>query len=248
MKHDIKAVNIAIIKIAIAFLFSLASFHIYAFNSGGEQITALNQALAMSGEHSKVSNSLTSLHTPKPYPNVNINGIGIYVYDGMYDPDGLEPFKIFKAAGLKVFLIAKKKGIITTYGGQKINVTRTINEVKKLDVLLMPGGGDLNIALAQLTDLKLLNWVKTINRTTRYTTSVCVGTWILAASGLLQGKQAATHWYLGKEMLAKYGAIYTGKTWIRDGKYWTGADVAHDGLNMPKALVNYLFRHHKAKL
>jgi putative intracellular protease/amidase len=192
--------------------------------------------------HAHAADSTLAPAVPQPNPNVNVNGIGIYVYDGMFDPDGLEPYKIFKAAKLKVFLIAKKKGVITTYGGQKINVTRTLDEVKKLDVVLIPGGGDETIARAQLKDIKLLNWVKAIDRTTRFTTSVCVGTWIVAASGLLKGKRAATHWYLGNEMLAKYGAIYTGKTWSRDGKYWTGADVAHDGLNMPKALVNYLFR------
>jgi hypothetical protein len=52
--------------------------------------------------------------TMKPNPDVTKNGIGIYVYDGMFAMDALNPYQVFKSAGLKVFLIGQKKGSVIT--------------------------------------------------------------------------------------------------------------------------------------
>jgi transcriptional regulator GlxA family with amidase domain len=174
----------------------------------------------------------------QPNPNVNVNGVGIYVYDGMFSLDALGPFQVFKGAALKTFLVAKKKGTVTMSNGLKINVDKSIDEVARLDVLLIPGGADATAL--QTIDPEVIAWIQKIDKTSIFTTSVCTGAWILGATGLLQGKEATTHWYRAKEMLAKYGAKFEQKRWTKDGKYWTSAGVTA-GIDMALALVNYLY-------
>ncbi|MDD5227527.1 MAG: DJ-1/PfpI family protein [Methylococcales bacterium] len=174
----------------------------------------------------------------KPKPDVTKNGIGIYVYDGMYALDAINPYQVFKSAGLKVFMIAQKKGTITTSSKLTINVDKSIDEVDKLDILVIPGGA--TEAAAQTKDTVILDWIRKIDKTTIYTTSVCTGAWILGSTGLLKGKKATTHWYRAEEMLTKYGAKYQKKRWVQDGKYWTSAGVTA-GADMSLAIVLKLF-------
>ena len=122
--------------------------------------------------------------------------------------------------------------------GLTIAVNKSIDEVNQLDVLLIPGGADGTAR--QTIDPEVINWIKKIDQTSIYTTSVCTGAWILGAAGLLEGKEATTHWYRAEEMLTKYGADFEQKRWVRDGKYWTSAGVTA-GLDMSLALVNHLF-------
>lgn len=64
--------------------------------------------------------------TRQPVPNVNVRGIGIFVYEGMFSQDALAPLQVFKSAGLNVFLIAKQKGLVTTSSGLTIVVDKSI--------------------------------------------------------------------------------------------------------------------------
>ncbi len=227
----------AILKIIIVFFISSAAFNLYAFNGGGsERMSMPKHDLAM-GNNTHIT-TMDELMSIQPNPNVNANGIGIYVYNGMFSLDALGPYQVFRSAGLKTFLIAKQKGNITMSNGLTIAVNKSIDEVAKLDVLLVPGGADATAM--QTIDNQVLDWIKRIDQTTIYTTSVCTGAWILGAANLLDGKDASTHWYRANEMLTKFGADYTGKRWTKDGKYWTSAGVTA-GLDMSLALVNRLF-------
>ena len=229
----------ALIRIIIALIFSFASFNIYALNGGGsDDLKFAEHDLVTGGGNSQHITNMDELMSLQPNPNVNVNGVGIYVYDGMFSLDALGPFQVFRSAGLKTFLIAKKKGTITMSNGLTIAVNKSIDEVNQLDVLLIPGGA--NGTARQTIDTELLNWIQKIDQTSIYTTSVCTGAWILGATGLLQGKEATTHWYRAEEMLTKYGADFEQKRWVRDGKYWTSAGVTA-GLDMALALVNHLF-------
>lgn len=185
----------------------------------------------------RISN-MEELMSLQPDPNVNINGIGIYVYDGMYSLDALGPLQVFKSAGLKTMLIAKNPGAIIASNGLVIHVDKSIDEIDTLDILLIPGGAT-GTAL-QTIDQDVLNWIQHIDENSVYTTSVCTGAWILGATGLLKGKKASTHWYRAEEMMDKYGAEYTGKRWTRDGKYWTSAGVT-GAMDLALAMVNHLF-------
>lgn len=232
------ALNNERLRIFLALIFSLASFNSLAFNAGESHSTSAKQDFVSGNSSSQHITNMDELMSLKPNPDVTVNGVGIYVYDGMYSLDALGPFQVFKSAGLKPFLIAKKKGSITMSNGLTIAVNKSIDEVDQLDILLIPGGAEGTAR--QTIDAEVIDWIRKIDQTSIYTTSVCTGAWVLGAAGLLEGKEATTHWYRAEEMLAKYGADFEQKRWVRDGKYWTSAGVTA-GLDMSLALVNHLF-------
>jgi transcriptional regulator GlxA family with amidase domain len=182
--------------------------------------------------------TMDQLMSMVPSPNVNARGVGILVYDGINAMDALGPYQVFRAASLKTFLVGKTKGTVTTSNKLVIQVDRSIDEVQELDVLVVPGGA-LETAQATL-DPAILSWVRKIDQTSIYTTSVCTGAWVLGAAGLLQGKRATTHWYRAEHMLEKYGAKFVDQRWTRDGKYWTSAGVTA-GLDMALGMVQQLY-------
>lgn len=238
MKYNLKFKS-PLTRTFLALFFSLTSLNSHAFNAEeSKPLTSANHDFANTSSSSQHITNMDELMSLKPNPDVTVNGVGIYVYDGMYSLDAMGPFQVFKSAGLNPFLIAKTKGNITMSNGLTIAVDKSIDEVNQLDVLLIPGGADGTAR--QTIDASVINWIKKIDQTSIYTTSVCTGAWILGAAGLLEGKEATTHWYRAEEMLTKYGADFEQKRWVRDGKYWTSAGVTA-GLDMSLALVNHLF-------
>jgi putative intracellular protease/amidase/YHS domain-containing protein len=171
-----------------------------------------------------------------PKPKVEIKTVGIYLYDGYSALDALGPYSVFtRLMGSHVFFIAKHKGMVEDGAGLKVQVDTTIDEVKQLDILLIPGG--LAQTYQETKDEALLNWIRSIDSTSKYTTSVCTGAWILGATGLLKDKEATTHWY-GKKILADdFGAKVQDKRYTHNGKYWTAAGVSA-GIDMSLALLN----------
>lgn len=171
-------------------------------------------------------------------PKYPIKTIGILVYDGYNTLDAIGPYQtLSQIMGTKVFFIAKQKGIVRNQTGLKVQVDTSIADVKKVDILVIPGGADATFNMTK--DTAILNWIKQIDKTTTYTTSVCTGAWILGATGLLQGKNATTNWYRAEEMLNSYGAKFKQERWVQDGKYWTSAGVTA-GLDMSLAIINEL--------
>lgn len=153
----------------------------------------------------KIENTVTihpeSIMELFPQPKIEIKTIGIYLYNGYSPLDAMGPYSVFThIMGAKVFFIAKEKGIIEDGAGLKVIVDTTINEVKHLDILLIPGG--LAQTYSETKDTALLHWVRSIDSTSKYTTSVCTGAWVLGAAGLLKNKNATTHWF-GKKYWQK---------------------------------------------
>lgn len=171
-----------------------------------------------------------------PKPKVDVKTVGILLYDNYAVLDAMGPYHVLsEMMGAKVFFVGRHKGLITTAGGMKVQCDTSINEVKQLDILLIPGG--LNETYLATKDTALLNWIKAIDVHSKYTTSVCTGAWILAATGLLKGHEATTHWY-GKKILAdQFGINVQDKRFVKSGKYWTSAGVSA-GIDMSLALVN----------
>lgn len=168
-------------------------------------------------------------------PKYPVKIIGILVYDGVNDLDFINPRYVFGQTGVKVQLIAIKPGPFKTIMGLEITPNTIIDSVEQLDILVIPGGFKGTIEATY--DQKVLNWIKKIDQHTIYTSSICTGGWILGATGLLEGKNATTNWYKADEFMKKYGAKYTNKRYIQEGKYWTAAGVTA-GLDMSLAIVN----------
>lgn len=171
-------------------------------------------------------------------PRYPIRTIGIYLYDGYQTLDAMGPYEtLSQLSGVKVFFIAKQKGTVANQRGMKVLVDTAIDRVTKLDILVIPGGA--GETFLQTQDTAVLNWIRRIDETTTYTTSVCTGAWILGATGLLKDKTATTNWYRAEEMLNRYGARFSPGRWAHDGKYWTSAGVTA-GIDMSLAIINDL--------
>ncbi|QES90891.1 YHS domain-containing protein [Rhizosphaericola mali] len=180
-----------------------------------------------------------------PQPKVEIKTVGIYLYNGYSPLDAMGPYSVFThIMGAKVFFIAKQKEIVEDGAGLKVMVDTSISEVKHLDILLIPGG--LAQTYTETKDTSLLNWIRNIDRTSKYTTSVCTGAWVLGAAGLLKDKNATTHWF-AKSILAKeFGANIENKRYTHSGKYWTAAGVSA-GIDLSLALLNDIAGEHFTK-
>jgi transcriptional regulator GlxA family with amidase domain len=170
-----------------------------------------------------------------PAPKHNIQNVGILLYDGFTTLDAMGPFQVLsEMMGVNVFFVAPKKGVVKNMNGVGIVVERDFSDTDSLDILVIPGGFKETYTLQK--DTALLNWVKKVDKTTTFTTSVCTGAWLLGATGLLKGKNATTHWF-GKDILKTYNVNVKDERYVRDGKYWTSAGVTA-GMDMCLAIVN----------
>lgn len=97
-----------------------------------------------------------------------------------------------------------------------------LEELTEPDIVLVPGG-EGNRPL--LKDETVLGWLRGVNESTKWTTSVCTGSLVLAAAGLLDGRRATSHW-LYREQLRELGADPVGGRFVEDGKFVTAAGVS----------------------
>ncbi len=105
-------------------------------------------------------------------------------------------------------------------------------EVRSPDVVVVPGGFGTR---ALLDREPLLDWIREVHETTTWTTSVCTGSLLLAAAGLLDGVPATTHW-LARDLLAELGADPVPERVVEHGKLLTAAGVSA-GIDMALTLV-----------
>ena len=107
-----------------------------------------------------------------------------------------------------------------------------LDEVTAADVLVVPGGFGVD---RLCRDEAVLDWIRRMHATTRWTTSVCTGSLLLAAAGLLTGICATTHW-ASRDALERYGAVYTEQRVVEHGKIITAAGVS-SGIDMALHLL-----------
>ncbi len=167
---------------------------------------------------------------------VPVRTVGILLYDGYTTLDAMGPMQVLsELPGVTIKVIAKEKGLVQNMMGFAVRADYALGDVDSLDVLVVPGGFAGTYRAAH--DTTLINWIKRVDQTTTYTTSVCTGAWLLGAAGVLRGKPATTHWW-GREILERdYGATYLPERYVRSGKYWTSAGVTA-GMDMSLALIN----------
>lgn len=164
--------------------------------------------------------------------------IVIYIYNGMTMLDAIGPYEILRnVEGTEIKFVSKKKGeIVADSHFIHINSKYSIDEISKADILLIPGS---TIAFVrEMKDKKVLNWIRQMDETTQRTVSVCTGSIILAATGLLKNKKATSHWK-PINMLSEFGVQPTRERIVDEGKYITAAGVSA-GLDMAIYLIDQL--------
>jgi putative intracellular protease/amidase len=160
--------------------------------------------------------------------------IACFVFDGITALDIVGPYEVLqRLPDADVRLVAKRAGEIRTDNTFLALVAdHAFDAVTAPDVVVIPGG----FATRGLEhDEETLDWIRTVDGATTWTTSVCTGSMLLAAAGLLEGKEATSHW-ASLERLREYGAIPTGRRVVEAGKYVTAAGVS-SGIDMGLTLA-----------
>ncbi|SMF87826.1 Transcriptional regulator containing an amidase domain and an AraC-type DNA-binding HTH domain [Paenibacillus uliginis N3/975] len=162
--------------------------------------------------------------------------IAIMLYDGITSLDAIGPYEVFAATQkCKVKFVAKKKGLIKLDSKMGcLHADYSFSEVTSADILVVPGCSPPNYK-NPMNDEETLNWIRQIHETTKWTTSVCTGSLILSAAGLLNGAPATSHWG-SFDLLQSLGAIPTDERVVRHGKIVTAAGVS-SGIDMALQLV-----------
>jgi transcriptional regulator GlxA family with amidase domain len=160
--------------------------------------------------------------------------IALLVYDGLAPLDAIGPYEVMRnVPGWTVRTVAKAKGEVRDERGTLgLLADHALAEVTAPDLVLVPGGAGNRPLLG---DEELLEWLREVDGATRWTTSVCTGSLLLGAAGLLQGKRATTNW-LVLDALREYGAEPVGGRFVEDGKVLTAAGVTA-GIDMALHLV-----------
>jgi len=170
--------------------------------------------------------------------------IAILIFDKLTALDAIGPYEVLsRIPGVELTFVAKEAGPKRTDTGRlEITADAALAEMPNPDIVLVPGG-EGNRPL--LTDDDVLDWLRGAHETSKYTTSVCTGSLVLAAAGILDGLRATSHWaYLDR--LAEGGATPVSERVVQDGKVMTAAGVSA-GIDMALTLVGREFGEDVAK-
>jgi transcriptional regulator GlxA family with amidase domain len=160
--------------------------------------------------------------------------IAVLIFDRLTALDAIGPYEVLsRIPGAELSFVSQETGMKRTDTDRLgINADVALADMPSPDVLLVPGG-EGNRPL--LKDEEVLDWVRGADATSTWTTSVCTGSLVLGAAGLLKGKRATSHWaYL--ESLRGYGAEPVSERVVKDGKVITAAGVSA-GIDMALTLV-----------
>ncbi|MGW7089155.1 DJ-1/PfpI family protein [Streptomyces sp. NPDC054871] len=158
--------------------------------------------------------------------------IAILLYDKFTVLDAIGPFQTLASLpGAEVVFVAEEVGpVLDDTRALSLVATKSLAEVSSPDIVVVPGSPE-----PDLENEAALDWLRTVDATTTWTTSVCTGSLILAAAGLLNGRRATSHW-LALEQIKQFGVEPTGQRVVFDGKYVTGAGVSA-GIDMGLTLA-----------
>lgn len=163
----------------------------------------------------------------------NKTRIAVVLYPGVTSLDFVGPSEVL--AGLpnaEIHFVSTQPGPIRSDTGGLTLVAGDIRELADPDIVLVPGGPGVDNAIQ---DQSLRSWLQKAHETSKWTTSVCNGSRILAAAGILKGLKATCHW-AQLEQLKDHGAIPTSERVVREGKVITAAGVSA-GIDMGLRLV-----------
>lgn len=168
----------------------------------------------------------------------------ILAYPGMTLLDAIGPNEVLANSPLfdVKFVTTQTDPISNDHNNLTLCGVSHYKQVESADILIIPGGPGEHQCMQ---DAKLLAWIKKIDKTTTLTSSVCTGSLILAATGLLENVKVCCHWACLEE-LKPFGAIPQRKRFIHHKKYVTASGVSA-GIDMALYLVKHLVSAHHAK-
>jgi putative intracellular protease/amidase len=161
--------------------------------------------------------------------------IAIALYDQFTALDVVGPYQVLSALpGAEVSFVARERGLVPDDSGAlRLEATRAFAEVRRADVVVV-GGGPFTHTL--IPDHPIIGWLREMHAHTQWTTSVCTGSLLLAAAGLLNGLDATSHWLM-LDFLGSLGAKPTPQRVVFAGERIVTAAGVSSGIDMALALV-----------
>jgi transcriptional regulator GlxA family with amidase domain len=174
--------------------------------------------------------------------------LAFVVYPGLTPLDLVGPLQVLSALAqidpsYRTVVVGATKDELGTDTPLRIAPSHTFDEVPSPFAVLVPGG--TVPTLRAMTDEKLLAWLRSAAAGAELVTSVCTGSLILGAAGLLEGREATTHWMF-RDVLTGLGATPVAKRWVEDGTVITAAGVSA-GIDLALHLVERLAGREVAK-
>ncbi|HVM41765.1 MAG TPA: DJ-1/PfpI family protein [Acidimicrobiia bacterium] len=160
--------------------------------------------------------------------------IAVLVYPRLTVLDAVGPYEVLsRIPGATVTFVAETKGAVRSdVGSLGLVADASLDELSGPDIVVVPGGpGQTDL----MDDGPVHEWLRSAHETTTWTTSVCTGSLILAAAGILDGVRATSHW-LAMDQLERYGAIPVSERVVEDGEVMTAAGVS-SGIDMGLTLA-----------
>jgi putative intracellular protease/amidase len=155
--------------------------------------------------------------------------IAIPIFDKVTALDAIGPYEVLsRLPGAELKFVGFEPGPVRTDNRMlSLHVETAIEDFTDPDILVFPGGFGTR---ALMHDERMLDWVRKVHETTEWTTSVCTGSLVLGAAGLLDGLDATTHW-CSMDVLERLGAKPTGRRVVHQGRIVTAAGVS-SGIDM----------------
>ncbi len=160
--------------------------------------------------------------------------IAILLYDKFTALDCIGPYEVLsRLPDADVKFVSVTGGVVRSDTGMLgVMTEHGIDDVASPDIVLVPGGPGDEAAAA---DPRITGWLARVHETTKWTTSVCTGSLILGAAGLLKGVEATTHW-AAYDRLSSFGATPVARRYVQAGKIITAAGVSA-GIDMALDLL-----------
>ncbi|HEY7366237.1 MAG TPA: DJ-1/PfpI family protein [Methylomirabilota bacterium] len=160
--------------------------------------------------------------------------IAIPIFDGITALDAIGPYEVLsRLPDARTRFVAIAPGTYRTDNRQLALVAdEPLAAVPHPEIVLVPGGFGTR---ALMTEPRMLDWLRAAHATSQWTTSVCTGSLLLAAAGILKGLEATTHW-MSLERLAEFGARPVSRRVVEQGKVITAAGVS-SGIDMALTLA-----------
>ncbi len=159
--------------------------------------------------------------------------IGMLVYPRMTLLDLAGPYEVLaRLPNVRIYLVAQTQGPVATELGMVIHPDTTFTAAPDIDVLFVPGGPG---QVAVMENPEFISFIRDRGNKARLVTSVCTGSLLLAAAGLLDGRKATSHW-LSLELLSAFGAQPVPERVVTDGNRITAAGVSA-GIDLALTIV-----------
>jgi len=150
--------------------------------------------------------------------------IAIPIFDRVTALDAIGPYEVLsRLPGAELKFVSFEPGPVKTDNGMlSLHAEAALEDWADPDILVFPGGFGTR---PLMKDERMLDWVRAVHATSQWTTSVCTGSLVLGAAGLLQGLEATTHW-AAMRVLESTGAKPTSRRVVTQGKIVTAAGVS----------------------